>query len=111
MFHLYINPSIERVWRLQLEDSNGKLSEPVIIRALTFLDAIHDWWQGESESFPNDIEIELGNCLGSVMTFYIENDSLMIWDVTSEYDPDSISASELIERRKQERFNRKNRSK
>lgn len=107
MFHLIINPSSERVWRIELEDKTGKRFDPVFIRAFTFQDAIHEWWQGEAENFPSDVNIELGNTLGGVLTFYIEDDCLSVQDVTSDFNSDSISCLELVERRKQERADRK----
>lgn len=111
MFHLFINPLSERIWRLQFEPATGGAHDPVDIRAMTFQDAIMDWWQngiGE-ETLPHDIPIELGGTIGGVLTLYIVDDLLTIWDVTKEYDPDLISATDLIERRKQEKQARKQR--
>ena len=109
MFHLYINPSCERIWRIEFESASGEKQPPVEIRAMTFQDAIHDWWQnglGE-EALPHDIPVELGGTTGGVITIYIEDDLLLIWDVTKDYDPESISCAELVERRKQERLAKK----
>lgn len=113
MIHLFINPSCERIWRIQYESSDGKRAEPVDIKAMTFQDAIMDWWQGEAEDFPHDVKIEMGGSCGGVLSFYIEDgntcDFLQVWDVTKDYDPDSISCEDLIERRKQERLAKKGR--
>lgn len=120
MFHLYINPLTERIWRLQFEPATGGKHDPVDIRALTFQDAIHDWWEsglpcdvigGTVPVLPHDIPIELGSTIGGVLTLYIEDDQLTICDVTSDYDSDSVSCAELVERRKQERMARKARTK
>lgn len=113
MFRLYINPSDNRKFRLVFEPATGGELPPVDVYALTFQDAIHDWWQsgiGE-DALPHDIPIELGGSLGGVLTLWIEDDMLTIWDVTEEDDPTLISANELIERRKQERLARKQRTK
>lgn len=106
MFKLHINPSALRKWRIECESENSGKTEAVVY-AYTFMDALHDWWQGDSESFPNDIPIELGNCLGGTLTLYIENDVITIWDCSDEDDPNLISAADLIERRKQKKLQSK----